>query len=76
MSENLALKQYIERIERLEEEKKEVSVNIRDIYAEAKSNGFDPKIMKLIVKMRKMKSNELREQEELLETYMNAIGML
>ncbi len=75
MSENIALKQYIERIERLEEEKKETSTTIRDIYAEAKSSGFDPKIMKLIVRLRRMKSHELREQEELIETYMNAIGM-
>lgn len=69
------LKKYIERIERLEEEKSEISANIRDIYAEAKSSGFDAKVMKQIVKVRKMDQSERTEQEELFEIYRRAIGM-
>lgn len=68
------LKQYIERIERLEEEKAEVLRNIRDLYAQAKSDGFEPKIMRQIVKIRKMDRSERNELEELLETYMAALG--
>ncbi len=75
MTENIELKQYIERIERLVEEKDGILSDIKEVYAEAKSNGFDPKIMKLLVRIRKMKTDELREQEELLESYRNAIGM-
>jgi uncharacterized protein (UPF0335 family) len=70
------LKAIIERIEKLEEEKKATSEDIRDVYAEAKGNGFDAKALRAIVKMRKMDSNERREQEEILETYMHALGML
>ncbi len=69
------LKQYIERIERLEQEKTEVGANIRDIYADAKSNGLEPKIMRLIIKMRKKRSDELQEEEMLVETYKRALGM-
>jgi len=70
------LKAIIERIERLEEEKKATSDDIRDVYAEAKGNGFDAKALRAIVRMRKMDTDERREQEEILETYMHALGML
>ena len=69
------LKQYIERIERLENEKNDITANIRDIYAEAKSGGFDIKVMKQVIKVRKMDQNERTEQEELFEIYKKAIGM-
>ena len=70
------LKAIIERIERLEEEKKATSEDIKDVYAEAKGNGFDTKALRTIVRMRKMDGAERREQEEILETYMHALGML
>lgn len=69
------LKQYIERIERLTEEKEGLSDDIRDVYAEAKSAGFDSKIMKMIVRLRKMASEKRREEEELLDIYRSAIGL-
>jgi uncharacterized protein (UPF0335 family) len=70
------LKAIIERIERLEEEKKTISDDIRDVYAEAKGNGFDVKALRTIVRMRKQDENERAEQETILETYMQALGML
>ena len=70
------LKAIIERIERLEEEKKTISDDIRDVYAEAKGNGFDTKALRTIVRMRKQDANERAEQETILETYMQALGML
>jgi uncharacterized protein (UPF0335 family) len=70
------LKAIIERIERLEEEKKTISDDIRDVYAEAKGNGFDVKALRTIVRMRKQDANEREEQETILETYMQALGML
>lgn len=70
------LRQYIEKVERLEEEKSELLATIREVYAEAKGNGFDPKIMKQVIKLRKMDRQELMEQEELLDLYMNAISSL
>ncbi|HWK95395.1 MAG TPA: DUF2312 domain-containing protein [Pseudolabrys sp.] len=70
------LKSIIERIERLEEEKKATSDDIKDVYAEAKSNGFDAKALRTIVRLRKQDANERREAEEILETYMHALGML
>ncbi|HXS39340.1 MAG TPA: DUF2312 domain-containing protein [Stellaceae bacterium] len=69
------LKSFIERVERLEEEKKALADDIRDVYAEAKANGFEVKIMRQIVKIRKMDKADLDEQEALLETYMRALGM-
>lgn len=69
------LKSFIERIERLEEEKKALADDIRDVYSEAKGNGFDVKVMRQIVKIRKMDKDDLDEQEALLETYMRALGM-
>jgi uncharacterized protein (UPF0335 family) len=70
------LKAIVERIERLEEEKKATSDDIRDVYAEAKGTGFDPKALRSIVRMRKLDTDERREQQEVLETYMHALGML
>ena len=70
------LKAFIERIERLEEEKKATADDIRDVYAEAKGNGFDIKALRSIVRLRKMDTDERREQQEVLETYMHALGML
>ena len=70
------LTQYIERIERLEEEKRAMMADIRDVYAEAKTTGFDPKIMRQLVKMRAMDRELLQEQDELLETYRAAVGLV
>jgi uncharacterized protein (UPF0335 family) len=70
------LKSIIERIERLEEEKKAISDDIRDVYAESKGNGFDVKALRAIVRMRKQDPNERQEEETILETYMQALGML
>jgi uncharacterized protein (UPF0335 family) len=70
------LKAIIERIERLEEEKKATSDDIRDVYAEAKGNGFDVTALRTIVRLRKQDTDERREQQEVLETYMHALGML
>ncbi len=69
------LRLLIERIERLEEEKKGIADDIRDVYAEAKAVGYDPKIMRQIVRLRKMKPDDRSEQDMLLETYKNALGM-
>ena len=70
------LKAIVERIERLEEEKKATSDDIRDVYAEAKGNGFDVKALRTIVRLRKQDENERAEAETILETYMQALGML
>lgn len=70
------LKAIIERVERLEEEKKAISGDIRDVFAEAKVNGFDVKALRAIVRLRKMETTEREEQEAILETYMHALGML
>ncbi|HEY5167562.1 MAG TPA: DUF2312 domain-containing protein [Pseudolabrys sp.] len=70
------LKAFVERIEKLEEEKKATSDDIRDVYAEAKGTGFDIKALRTIVRMRKMDTDERREQQEVLETYLHALGML
>jgi uncharacterized protein (UPF0335 family) len=69
------LRSFIERIERLEEEKAALSADIREVYAEAKGNGFEPKTMRTIVKLRKMDSSDRQEQEALLDIYMSALGM-
>ncbi len=69
------LRSFIERIERLEEEKNALSADIREVYAEAKSNGYEPKIMRQVVRIRKMDGNERAEQEALLDTYLAALGM-
>jgi uncharacterized protein (UPF0335 family) len=70
------LKAIVERIERLEEEKKTIADDIRDVYAEAKGNGFDVTALRTIVRLRKQDANERAEQETILETYMQALGML
>ena len=70
------LTQYIERIERLEEEKWAMMADIRDVYAEARATGFDPKIMRQLVKMRAMDRELLQEQDELLQTYRAAVGLV
>ncbi|MFY9687426.1 MAG: DUF2312 domain-containing protein [Pseudolabrys sp.] len=69
------LKAFIERLERLEEEKKATSDDIRDVYAEAKGTGFDTKALRTIVRLRKMDTDERREQQEVLDTYLHALGM-
>jgi uncharacterized protein (UPF0335 family) len=70
------LRSLIERIERLEEEKAALAEDIREVYAEAKGNGFDVKVMRQIVRLRKMDSNDRSEMEAVLETYMAALGMM
>ena len=70
------LKSIVERIERLEEEKKTISDDIRDVYAESKGNGFDVKALRAIVRLRKQDPNERQEAETILETYMQALGMI
>jgi len=78
MSDNVAadqLRLFIERIERLEEEKKGMADDIRDVYSEAKSQGFDSKTMRAIVRLRKMEKDARDEQDALLETYRAALGL-
>ena len=70
------LKAFIERIERLEEEKKATADDIKDVYAEAKGNGFDVKALRTIVRLRKQDTDERKEAESILETYMHALGMI
>ena len=70
------LQQFIERIERLEEEKRALMADIKDVYAEAKATGFEPKIMRQIVRMRGMDRELLNEQDQLLTTYRTAIGLV
>ena len=70
------LRQFIEKIERLEEEKLELMNTIREVFAETKAIGFDTKTMKQVLKIRKMKQEERVEQEELLALYLQALGMV
>ena len=70
------LRSIIERVERLEEEKKTISDDIKDVYVEAKGNGYDVKALRTIVRMRKQDPNDRAEQETVLETYMHAMGMI
>lgn len=70
-----ALKAFIERIERLDEEKSAIAGDIKEVYAEAKGNGWDPKIMRIIVRRRKMDAAERAEQDALVDTYSSALGM-
>ena len=69
------LKSIIERVERLNEERAGLAEDIKEIYQEASGNGFSPKIIRMIVRLRKMNPNERAEQDALLETYKSAIGM-
>ncbi len=68
------LKSLIQRIERLEEEKAALTSDIREVYAEAKSHGFDTKVVRQVVKIRKMDNDDRAEQEELLDLYLSAVG--
>ena len=70
------LRAFVDRIERLEEEKKALSADIKEVYAEAKGNGFDTKILRKVISIRKLEDAERQEQESLLELYMAALGMM
>ncbi|MBL0915045.1 MAG: DUF2312 domain-containing protein [Sphingopyxis sp.] len=69
------LRLFIERIERLEEEKKGIADDIRDVYLESKSQGYDPKIMRQIVRLRKMPIHDRKEMEAILDVYKSALGI-
>ena len=69
------LKSFIERVERLEEEKAALTADIREVYAEAKGQGFDTKIMRQVVRLRKLENADRQEQEAILDLYMSALGM-
>ena len=69
------LKSFVERIERLEEERKALSNDIKEVYAEAKGTGFDVKIMRQVIRLRRMDKDDLDEQETLLDVYRRALGM-
>jgi uncharacterized protein (UPF0335 family) len=69
------LRLFIERIERLEEERKGISDDVRDVYSEAKSQGYDSKIMKQIVRLRKMSHDDRQEMEAILDLYKSALGL-
>ena len=69
------LRLFIERIERLEEEKRGIADDIKDVYAESKSNGYDTKTMRKVVALRRMESNQRQEADALLETYRTALGL-
>ena len=70
------LKSFVKRVEKLEEEKKAIADDIRDVYAEAKGNGFDIKALRAVVRLRKQDAQERQEHELILDTYLNALGML
>jgi uncharacterized protein (UPF0335 family) len=70
------LKSFIERIERLEEERRALGADIKEVYAEAKGSGFDAKIMRQVIRLRRMDKDDLDEQETLLDVYRRALGML
>lgn len=69
------LRLFLERIERLEEKKKGIGDDIRDVYLEAKANGYDAKIMRQIIRLRKMPAHDRQEMEAILQTYLSALGM-
>ncbi len=69
------LKSFVERIEHLEEEKAALAADIREVYAEAKGNGFDTKVMRQVIRLRKMDSGDRQEQEALLDLYKRALGL-
>jgi len=70
------LRQFVERVERLEEDKKAISDDIKEVFAEMKGRGYDVKVVRQIIRMRKRDKAELAEEEAILETYMQALGML
>ena len=72
---NQRLKSFIERIERMEEERKGISGDIKDAFAEAKATGFDPSVMREVIRLRRMENGDRQERETLLDTYMRAMGM-
>ncbi|WP_075997356.1 DUF2312 domain-containing protein [Salaquimonas pukyongi] len=80
MADNMVAKEQlrtiVERIERLEEEKKAIADDIRDVYAEAKGNGFDTKVLRQVIGLRKKDSTERQEQEAIRDLYMGALGMI
>ena len=69
------VKSFVDRLERMEEERKAIGDDIKDVYAEAKGNGFDTKVLRKIVSIRKQDANERKEQEEVLSLYLQALGM-
>jgi uncharacterized protein (UPF0335 family) len=69
------LRSFIERIERLEEEKQALADDIREVYSEAKGTGFDTKVMRQVIRLRKMESADRQEQEAMLDLYLGALGM-
>jgi uncharacterized protein (UPF0335 family) len=69
------LRSIVDRIEKLEEERKALASDIKDIYAEAKSAGFDPKVLRQLIRIRKQEADEVEEQETLLDVYRRALGM-
>ena len=69
------LKSIVERVERLEEEKKALADDIREVFAEAKGNGFDTKVLRTVIRLRKQDKTERQEQEALLDLYLHALGM-
>ena len=70
------LRAFVERIERLEDEKKSIADDIKDVYSEAKANGYDTKALKAVIRLRKIAVSERLEQEAILDTYLSALGML
>ncbi|HLI13519.1 MAG TPA: DUF2312 domain-containing protein [Alphaproteobacteria bacterium] len=69
------LRSFVERIERLEEEKAALAADIRDVYSQAKGSGFDLKVLRQVIRLRKLNSNDRQEQETLLDIYKRALGM-
>ena len=70
------LRTIVERIERLEEEKKTIAADIKEVYAEAKGNGFDTKILRKVISLRKKEASEREEEQSMLDLYLQALGML
>ncbi len=70
------LRSIVERIERLEEEKKAIAYDIKDVYGEAKGNGYDTKVLRTIIRLRKQDANEREEQDAILDLYKQALGMV
>lgn len=69
------LKSFVQRIERLEEEKAATAGDIREVYAEAKGSGYDPKVLRQVIRLRRMDKSDRQEQDALLDLYLNALGM-
>lgn len=70
------LRSLVERIERLEEDKAAIGADIKEVYSEAKSNGFDPKIMRMVIRLRKREAAERAEEQAMLDVYLAALGMV